>query len=137
MKFVKYIAFFLIIFISVSSFAQNYSIDDSRVDKKNRMPLSLKIKLKIRSWLREDKQKKADKKKDKQMERAEENQKKGVLRYQKRQGKDKEITSRERVSKRIKKMKKQSARVNKNKPRENFFRRLFIKNKQRPAKFKK
>lgn len=137
MKFIKYISFFFLIFFTVTSSAQNYSIDDSRADKKNRMPLSLKIKLKIRSWLREDKQKKADKKKNKQMELAEKNQKKGVLRYQKRQGKDKEITSRERVWKRIKKMKKQSARVNKNKTRENFFRRLFIKNKQRPAKFKK
>lgn len=137
MNFLKPVVLILFIFIGISAFSQRYSIDDSNSDRKNRTPLSVKIKLKLRSWFKEDKQKKANQKKEKTQEKQEKNQKKGVLRYQKRQGKDKEVTSRERVSKRIKKMKKQSARVNKNKPRENFLRRLFIKNKQKPAKFKK
>lgn len=137
MKFIKYLTFILFLFLSTVAFSQfQYSIDDTRVDKKNRMSIGLKIKLKVRSWFRDDKQKKADKKKEQQLERQEKNQQKGVMSYQKRQGKDKEITSRERVSKRLKKMKRQSSRINKDKSRENFIRRLFIKHKQKPTKFK-
>lgn len=138
MKLMKLILIFLFVSLSSGAFSQfQYSIDDTKVDKKNRVSLGMKIRLKMRSLFRDDKQKKADRKKAKQLEREEKKQKKGVESYQERQGKDKEITSKEKVSKRMKKMKKQSKRVNKDKPRENFFKRLFIKNKQKPVKFKK
>jgi hypothetical protein len=121
-----------------SALAQNqYSIDDTRVDRKQRVGLFTRIRLKVHSWTHEDKQKKAEEKQRKRELKEEKRKEKAIEKFNEQQGKDKEITSGQRVSKRMKRMKKESNRVNHDKPRENFFQRLFSKNKQRPAHFEK
>lgn len=129
--------FFLIISSGIYAQRYKYSIDDTRVDRKERISLATKIRIKLHDLFKQDKQKKADKKKHKQEKKAEKQRKKAIEKIQKKQGKDKEITSGQRVYKRMKKMKRESNRINKNKTRENYFRRLFLKHKQDPVKFKK
>lgn len=137
MKLLFLISALVFILISVPAHSQwNYSIDDTKVDRADRVSLGTKIKLKIRKlFSKENKQKKYDRKKAKQEEKAEKKRQKMILKYAEKQGSDKEITSGKKVSRRMRKMQKESNRINKDKTRGNFFQRLFLKNKHKQVKF--
>ncbi|HBX52447.1 MAG: hypothetical protein A2309_00070 [Bacteroidetes bacterium RIFOXYB2_FULL_35_7] len=131
--------FILLLSFSLTAFPQSwkYSIDKQGSERKQKTPLIIRLRIKIKNLFHEDKQKKADEKKRKREEREKIMYQKRLERYNEKQGKDKEIISGERVSKRMKRIKKQSGRVNHNQTRLPFYKRIFLKNKQKPTKFKK
>ena len=98
--------FILLLSFSLTAFPQSwkYSIDKQGSERKQKTPLIIRLRIKIKNLFHEDKQKKADEKKRKREEREKIMYQKRLERYNEKQGKDKEIISGERVSKRMKRI---------------------------------
>jgi len=79
---------------------------------------------------------KTEKYKWKKMRRAEKANKKAVKDYQKRVNSDNDLGTDKETYKRIKKSRKQSKRINKNKPQEGYFKRTLINMSKNYTRFK-